>query len=146
MNINKLFLSSILLPYSVFAADELPLLSKVTATGKVAAGYNTAIECTVYQNKVKMRYIAGFAAVVQEKPISFGGGINLMLNDAKNAVIKRNVVPTDLGTVVYQAYYFNDLGKHDTIELGTSVKNTWALENSSTGAYGLRYLLDKLCR
>ena len=146
MNINKLISSAILLPSFAFAADELPLLSKVTETGKVAAGYNTAIECTIYQSKVKLRYIAGFAVAVHEKPISLGGGLNFMLSDAKNATLKRKEVPTDLGTVVYQAYVFNDYGKQETIELGTSVRSTWAVENPSSGAYGLRYLLDKLCK
>ncbi|WGL58936.1 hypothetical protein QEJ31_10425 [Pigmentibacter sp. JX0631] len=146
MNINKLILSAILLPSFAFAADELPLLSKVTETGKVAAGYNKSIECTIYQSKVKLRYTAGFAAVVHEKPISFGGGINFMLSDAKSAILKRNVVRTDSETITYQAFMLNDYGKQETIELGTSVKGTWAIENPSVGANGFRYLLDKLCK
>lgn len=142
----NVFCCSFLLPFFAYATDETPVLTKKTATGYVAPGYNTAIECQVYQNKVSIRYIAGMAAVKYEKPISLGGGMNWMIDEARHTAIKRNIVPSDAGTVVYQAFYNNEYAMLEVVELGTIAGNAWALENSSVGAYGLRYLLDNLCK
>ncbi len=137
---------SFLFPFFAYATDETPILSKKTASGYVAPGYNTAIECQIYQNKVSLRYVAGFGVITTEKPISFGGGIKWMLTEARRTPIKRNVVATDLSTIVYQAFDINEYAMTEVVELGTIAGNTWAIENSSAAAYSLRNLLDNLCK
>lgn len=131
---------------TAFASNENPILTKKSASGYVAPGYNTAVDCAVFQDKVTIRYTAGMGVAVFEKPITLAGGIHWMIREARGATLKTNITPADIGSVSYQAYFFNEYSMLEVVELGTKAGKIWAVENSSAGAFGLRNLLDNLCK